>query len=1065
MGVTVVKGRAGSGKSRFLMARIGELIADPLRKIIVIVPGQLTFETEKEIMAACGVKGIMGLEVQSIRRLALRILEETGMPVFLTHAERTMICHRALDKLGRPFGSERLEDFEVCLAELITRLKSHRQTPDSLRAAAERLKDAALAAKLGDTADVLELYDKMCGGRYDSADMYALAAVRADKADFLHGAAVFIDGLDSGEPAAMQLLAGVARCADETMAAFRGDDKDSALFEPEEKLIRQFTDAAKAAGQSVTVIQSPGLPDRYMFDALRFLEDNLYRYPYTPYERMVEGIYLMEAETPEQEVEQVAAGILAAVSEGCRFSDVAVVGANLAGYLPLIKSMFAQAGIPFFVDERRTLADNAFFDFLYSALAAASGDMTAVGRYALSAYAPIDAGQRMLLKSYLERYALKGWHFGAAFWRGEGADEAEAIRRLVMRPLDALTHGIKTGNAVRQTEAVRRFLADCGVQDKLAALCDAIDMPETRGECAYFRQVYDKTLEVLDSFARVAGSDYLAPCDLCSMIKTGCEGTRIAVIPPTTDEVKLFDIAVARLPGIRALFAIGLTDGVWPARDDGPGILSNAERDMLLDAGLDVGVYDIAAEKLKIYTALARPKERLCLSWNKAAGAPSVIVDRLRRLFPALRPGGAPVLQPLSGMEPALLGDMADVLRGRTPHACLPALCARFLKQPGWRKRAEAMLLRDNAAVAVGAQAAAALYGGIRCSATRIENYYRCPYRHFLDHGLRAQTPRDYTCDRIDIGTYMHLALDLFAKGLIEDGAAIQTLTEAQTAERMRAAAEAAADRHDGGKLAEDERFAVQYAQLKKELVDTALRIRVHFLGTDARILMSEKTFSLPLTTAAGDIELTGKIDRIDAAGGYFRVVDYKSSETRFVPDGLAAGTSLQLPVYIEAARRMAEAAGLKPAGGYYMKIGDSYGEDEGEVLTKGCMRGISISDAAVLSRFSETLPGGSFVAVDQRVTSKGALHGQSKGFFDENEMEALLRYARRMICEAAERIYDGDNGLRPVEGACGYCDYKSVCLISAGYAGNMLRTPPRFDRQQLVSGGGICGAGKEDAR
>ena len=1051
MGVTVVKGRAGSGKSRMLMGRIREMIKDPLKKVLVIVPGQLTFETEKDIMASCEVRGIMGLEVLSLQRLALRILEETGLPVFLSHAERAMVCHRALERLDKPFGGERLPDFEVCLADLVTRLKSHSQTSDTLRDAAVRVKDAALAQKLRDIADVLALYDEICGSRYDSADIYALAADRADSVAWLRSAAVVIDGLDSGAPAALKLLAKVAALAEETVAAFRGDDADPAMFEPEEKLVRQYIRDVEAAGQNVMLMDSPGLSDRYNSDALRFLEANLYRYPYTPYADATDGLYLIEAETAEQEVERVASAILAAVAQqGWRFSDIAVVGGNLAAYLPVIKSVFAQAGIPFFTDERRTLADNTFFDFLYSAMQAAAGDVTAVESYAYSAYAPIDEAQRRALKSYAERYALKGWHFQNAFWRGEGADEAEAARRAVMRPLDALTRRLKEGGAAQQIAAVRRFLDDCGVKEKLEALCADIDAPETRGEHIYFRQVWDGTQDVLDSVPRVMGDAPLAPEALCSLISTGFEGTRIAVIPPATDEVKVFDISVARLPGIKALFAIGLNDGTWPARDDGPGILSGAERELLLDAGLDVGVYDLAAEKLKIYTALAKPKDKLVLSWNRAAGAPSVLIDRMRRLFPALQPGGVPSLLPMGGAEPMLLGGMADALRGKTPDEALSSLCARFLIQPKWRDWAKDVLLRDNAAQSIRAGDSKELYGGIRCSATRIENYYKCPYKHFLDHGVRARTPRDYTYDRIDIGTYMHLALDIFAKRLIEDGVMIQALTEEDTAGRMKAAAEEAARQHDGGKLAADERFAVQYALLKKELADTALRIRTHFLGREARMLMSEQTFSVLLPTTSGDVELTGKIDRIDEAGGYFRVVDYKSSDTRFTLNDLSAGTSLQLPVYIEAARRALADTGLQPAGGYYMKIGDSYGEDEGEVLTKGRMRGISISDAEALSLFSDTLPGGSFVAVDQRVTTKGTLNGQSKTFFDAPQLDALLSYAQGMIRDAAERIYGGDNVICPVDGACDYCDYKSVCLLNAGYAGNAQRTAEPFDRERL---------------
>jgi ATP-dependent helicase/DNAse subunit B len=118
-------------------------------------------------------------------------------------------------------------------------------------------------------------------------------------------------------------------------------------------------------------------------------------------------------------------------------------------------------------------------------------------------------------------------------------------------------------------------------------------------------------------------------------------------------------------------------------------------------------------------------------------------------------------------------------------------------------------------------------------------------------------------------------------------------------------------------------------------------------------------------------------------------------------------------------------------------------------------MRGISLSDVPALSLFSETLPGGSFVAVDQRVTSKGALHGASRSFFDVPELEGLLRYARRMVCEAAERALGGDNGICPVEGACDYCDSKSVCRMNALYAGNALRVPPRFDAQRLIEEAG----------
>ena len=150
MSVTVIKGRSGSGKSRRLTAHIRSLVADPFAKVIVIVPGSLTFETEKNIIQNCNVNGILGLQVFSMQRLAYAILDDSE--TFLTNAQKAMVCKKALANLDAPFhGVAASPDFLSCLAALITRLKSYNQTPQSLRAA--KTSDSALKAKLNDTAD------------------------------------------------------------------------------------------------------------------------------------------------------------------------------------------------------------------------------------------------------------------------------------------------------------------------------------------------------------------------------------------------------------------------------------------------------------------------------------------------------------------------------------------------------------------------------------------------------------------------------------------------------------------------------------------------------------------------------------------------------------------------------------------------------------------------------------------------------------------------------------------------------------------------------------------------
>ncbi|MDD5016731.1 MAG: PD-(D/E)XK nuclease family protein [Eubacteriales bacterium] len=1057
MSVTVIKGRSGSGKSRYMTAHIKSLIKDPFSKIIVLVPGQLTFETEKSIMKSCQVDGIFGLQVMSIQRLACKILEDTGECAFMTNAAKTMACARALlSQSGRFGGAEKLPDMDACAADLISRLKSYNQTPGSLRDAAAKLNDAALSRKLFDTADLYERYIGICKGRIDTSDMYALAAARADEAAFLRDAHVMIDGLDSYSPAVMRLLEKVMALGVETLAAFRheGGGSDKELFASEERDIKRFIAAAKKSTNKVDEITSSDIPTRYACRELEFLEANLYRYPYQPYEGKVQNVQLFEADDMLREVDILATNILAEIKQGRRFRDMAVVGGGIDAYLAAIKTKFALCGIPYFIDERRSLADNTFFNFLYNALCAAAGDMTAVTGYVYSGYAPLTPAQKMALRRFTDRYAYRGWHYMNRFWD----DGMESLRNEAMSPLFDLSNGIKEKSGEKQIAAVRQFLKTCGVREKLEVFCDSIDCQETLGEHAYFSQVYEKSAEVLDGIGRVFGDTPIAPQTLCDLVKTGFAATKIAVIPPTTDEIGVFDISVARLPDIDVLFAIGVHDGVWPAKDDGPGLLSAAERDTLCDAGFDIGVYDLAAEKLKIYSALVKPKQRLYLSYHTSGSQPSILIDRIKRLFPLLeKQKQTQEKTSLKGMRAAVLAEISEILRGKQPAETTLRILSRFLAQPEWREKAARLLLRTNAALPVGQETALALYGGIRCSATRIENYYKCPFRHFIDHGIKAERARDYVSDKADIGTYMHLALDIFTKTLIGDRTDIKALTADDVRQRMKTAAQQAAEMHDDAKLLTDERFLMQYALITQELINTAGRIRAHFLGSNASIYSSEQVFSdYAVGTVFGDVVITGKIDRIDIAGRYFRVVDYKSSATGFSIRDFAGGVALQLPVYIEAAKRLMGNNDMQPAGGYYMRIGDAYKEDGDEVARAARMAGISLQDADVLSAFSAVLQDGSFAAIDQSLNQSGALssRGQNR-YFSPQEMDALLASTNGIIKAAAEDIYRGNTAISPATGmtsgdACTYCDYASVCMKNTGYDGNCDRPLEPFDKTFL---------------
>ena len=70
-------GRSGSGKTAYMVERIKEDLKAGYETILVIVPDQFTFETERELIEKTG-KGLFQIRVLSFHRLIQTLREELG---------------------------------------------------------------------------------------------------------------------------------------------------------------------------------------------------------------------------------------------------------------------------------------------------------------------------------------------------------------------------------------------------------------------------------------------------------------------------------------------------------------------------------------------------------------------------------------------------------------------------------------------------------------------------------------------------------------------------------------------------------------------------------------------------------------------------------------------------------------------------------------------------------------------------------------------------------------------------------------------------------------------------
>lgn len=95
--VTFVAGRAGAGKSRYLRERMRELLLNKER-VLVIVPEQFTFETERELTEAFS-GGLYNVSVFSFTTLARRVLKKSGeRSVFLSPEGMRMVVKKSVNE-------------------------------------------------------------------------------------------------------------------------------------------------------------------------------------------------------------------------------------------------------------------------------------------------------------------------------------------------------------------------------------------------------------------------------------------------------------------------------------------------------------------------------------------------------------------------------------------------------------------------------------------------------------------------------------------------------------------------------------------------------------------------------------------------------------------------------------------------------------------------------------------------------------------------------------------------------------------------------------------------------
>lgn len=1145
-------GPSGSGKSRILYEEmITRSKEQPGQNFLIIVPDQFTMETQKDLVTLHSQGGIMNIDVLSFGRLSHRILEEVGgleIPVLDDTGKSLVLQKVAADLKGELPVLGSLLHKQGYIHEVKSAVSEFMQygigAEDVEKLIAFAEKRGALALKLKDLKTLYRGFTEyICGNFITTEETLDVLRRSLKKSRLLPGSVVVFDGFTGFTPIQNRLIQELMCVCGEvivtvTMGALEnpyGQDSPIQLFHLSKKTVADLERLAKEAvtrtgigverKQDVFVLPEeeggepfPGQSPRCRIrrnavhrfcksPALRALERNLFRYPFTPYREKTEEIRLFEAVTPAEEVRQAGLEIKRLVRElGYAYRDIALITGDLEGYAPYIEREFEEMEIPCFVDRTRGITLNPMVEYIKSALELYLKDFSyeAVFHYLRSGLSDISREDVDLLENYCIRTGLRGFNrYKKPFLKKAGRLEEEELDRLngVREQLLAQVEDLHLGKQEQTKTYVNclyEFLVKNRVQEKLAAFEAFFDSKGQPSKAKEYAQIYRLVMELLNQIYGLLGEESISLQEFAEILEAGFLEIQVGTIPQNVDRVVAGDMERTRLKQVKALFFLGVNDGNIPKSASKGGIISDMDREFLRESGVELAPtprQQMYIQRLYLYLNLTKPSERLYLSYAKVSSAgkslrPAYLIEEMEKLFPALR---AEYPQNRSSLEQIVtkkegMGYLARGLREYVQGLCQGeeeteffTIYAAYGEEAirGERTRLTEAAFRRYTDSGLSAVVARALYGSyLENSVTRLETYAACAYRHFLQYGLSLREREEFSLENVDLGNVYHGVLELFAQKLQESSYTWFDFPEEFCRRTVQEALESYAAAYGDAILYSSARNEYAVARMNRILERTVFTLQSQLKKGSFRPDEYEMSFHVTDRLESVNIALSqsermrlqGRIDRIDIAEDdrrvYVKVIDYKSGNKRFDIAALYYGLQLQLVVYMNAAleveRRKHPDKEAVPAALLYYHIEDPVVEAKGELspeeineqlLAKLRMNGVVNSEEDIVERLDGQMQDKSDVIPVEK--KKDGSFSARSSMMSTEQLQLLSDYVSGKIRKIGREILDGTISLNPyekgAEQACSYCPYKRVCGFDESIPGCRKRSLEELDKEEAL--------------
>ena len=574
MGLNIICGRSGTGKSTYIFEKVKNIINNP-EKVYIITPEQFSFTAEQKLLETVKTGSTVNAEVLTFSRMAYRVLNEIGSN--LKNIEgfgKSMLIYDILDssKSELKFLGKNEQNVEI-IERSITEFKKHNITSERLSDVTENVEDKYLKAKLEDLENIYSKFQEAISEKFlDENDSLTYLAENIKLSKMFDNSCIFIDefvGFTPQEYRVIEELLKVSKdiyvtiCTDTLGQDVQNDDGD--VFYSNKITASRLIEIANK--NNIEFKKPIILSENYRFknDELKALEKNLYASVYEKYKGENNNIELFLALNPYSEIEHVAQKIIECVRDkGYRYREIGIITKNIDTYSGLIKAIFSKYEIPIYIDEKKDLSQNILIKYITCLLEvfAKNWSYESVIAYIKTKFCDLTDDEIYKVENYAKKWGIKYSKWYKEDWKfGEDEEELKVlndIRKRAVGPLLAFKEKCyKNMNGKNLSKAIYEFFIENEIDKKLQEKAKKLE-EYNQDLATEYEASFNTVIKILDEIVKVFGDEKITFEKYASFLKISFSENGLGKLPAGFDQVTVGDVDRSRSKVTKVIFIVRL---------------------------------------------------------------------------------------------------------------------------------------------------------------------------------------------------------------------------------------------------------------------------------------------------------------------------------------------------------------------------------------------------------------------------------------------------------------------------------------------------------------------------